>query len=199
MRMARMFARCCVGAAGLLSLASCGDPADPAGQGAVTVHITQQPGLVCTPQPHYANIPMNAAGGQQVSATVAPKPAVDGEENMRVQCTVAPQGGKFKVHADLTSPGATANAAVTNIILDTVIGVGEDKAPGSLALFDDQSGARFVSSTCTYSVKPNGDSLAIDAGKAWGSFTCTSLTDPGNPGSGCAVDRGFFLLGNCSQ
>jgi hypothetical protein len=202
MRMARMFA--CVGAVGLLILASCADPVAPAGQGVVSIHVGLQAGTTCTPGPHWANVPFSASAGQRVSATEAgdaTNRAVDGEAEMKVKCSVVPAGGKFKINADLSSPAPGSSSTATNIIFTTTIGPGEEGAPGTLSLLDDKTATFFGSSTCTFSVKPaNGsEHLAIDAGKVWGSVTCTSFRDPGDPGAACSIDKGFFVLENCGQ
>jgi len=204
MMMARMLA--CAVTVGLLSLASCGDAVHPASQAVVSLHVAQLgsgSNLSCTPGPHWASVPYNPLGGQQVSATSAGARALDGENGMTVKCTVAPAGDKFKVTANLVSPAVNAGNTLTptTIVFSTTIGAGEEGAPGRLEQQnDDKTEASYRADACSFSVKPGpGERLQIEPGRVWGSFTCTKLSDPGDPGSGCRVDQGYFVLENCDE
>lgn len=205
MTMARKFP--CLGALGLVGLvAGCSDPVPPAAQGAISLHLaTPNSGLICSPGPHWANVPDDPKKPPQTSGDVGGKRAVDGEGGMAVQCKVQQSGDTYTVTATLESPASDLTGRTvdnTSINLSVKIKEGQDDAKGSVRVFDDKTQAVYGSTDCTYSVSPNdgASQLAIHPGRAWGQVTCRNLTDPSNASTpSCDVDRAFFVIENCQQ
>ncbi|HEX9297074.1 MAG TPA: hypothetical protein VF881_14625 [Polyangiaceae bacterium] len=205
MRITRKFPY--LGAFGVLGfgLVACSDSAPPAPQGAISVHLQGSlSGGTCSPGAHWVNAPFNKAGTPLVDATTVQARAVDGENQMAVNCSVKPSGDKFSVNGEITSPAVDANnnpVDPTIIHVTTTIGAGETAAKGSISLSDERTGTFYSSSECTVSVvgtiMPN--QLAVEAGKIWARITCLNVIDPSNndPGTRCEIDSGYFVLENC--
>jgi len=196
-----------LGALGLVGLVGgCSDPVPPAAQGAISLHLaTPASGLICSPGPHWANVPDDPLKPPQTSGDSGGKRAVDGEGGMSVACTVRQEGDTYTVTAALKSPAHDLmgrSVDVTSINLSVKIKEDQEDAIGRVLLFDDRTQVSYGSSDCTFSVKPTGGAsqLAIHPGRAWGQITCRNLTDPSNVSTpSCDVDRAFFVIENCQQ
>jgi hypothetical protein len=166
---------------------------------------TPRSGLICSPGPHWANVPDDPKKPPQTNGESGGKRAVDGEGGMGVSCTVRQVGDTYTVTASLKSPAHDLmgnSVDVTSLDINVKIKEGQDDAKGNVLLFDDRTQVQYRSSDCTYSVKPGdgASQLAIHPGRAWGQISCNNLTDPSNASTpSCDVDQAFFVIENCQQ
>jgi hypothetical protein len=210
----------CIGAVGLVGfLASCSDPVPPASQGSASIHF-QGPsmeaaaaGKQCPAGVHFADAPSAFTTQQRTTGASRPTDAnkqsiiaVDGEQSRQFQCSVVASGDKFSVSGSMNVPAFDKDMKPiqipTQIQLSTTIGKGESGAMGRLAVSDNATAGNFYQATdCLFSVKSDAANpkLNIDAGKMWGSVTCSNFTLPDDPSSSCVIDSGYFILENCDQ
>ena len=204
MTMARKFP--CLGALGLMGLVGgCSDPVPPAAQGAISLHLaTPNSGLICSPGPHWANVPDDPKKPPQTNGDIGGKRAVDGEGGMTVQCKVQQGGDTYTVTATLESRRVISPGGPSTTRAST-------SASRSKRAKTTPRGA-FGSSTTRRSclrvdrlhllgeAQRRASQLAIHPGRAWGQVTCRNLTDPSNASTpSCDVDRAFFVIENCQQ
>ena len=192
-------------------LPSCGDPVPPAAQAGISIHLQryEDTHMVygksdCPPDRHWVNVPYDknrppTSQAQQTDANQATR-AVNNQDGNTVSCTVKPSGGGFNVKGDGNAYAEynmkRYKPSIVHIRIPE-IGEGDSSAKGTLTIQDDASLNPYTSEDCTYSVQ--GGSLAVEAGKIWGSVTCEGLADSKSPNSACYVDTGFFVFENCAK
>jgi hypothetical protein len=198
--------RCALGLFGLV--AACSDPVPPAAQGSASLYLTNNAmmGTNCPPFAHWVNVPWVKGSGQQTYASVRPAPAIDGQDQAAVNCSVKANGSTFDVSGSLKSP-ATDNMGTpvnpTVITIRTTI-TADTPAPGAVSILDDKTATTYSSEACTFSAHPlqaGIDKLEVAAGRFWGSVTCPKFNDPSNPDMNalCQISPGFVVLENCAQ
>jgi hypothetical protein len=198
--------RCALGLFGLV--AACSDPVPPAAQGSASLYLTTNPmpGVNCTPGVHWVNVPFVKGSGQQTYANLRPAPAIDGQDQMAVSCSVKANGNAFDVSGSLKSP---AIDNMGNPINPTVITIrttitADQAAPGAVSILDDRTSTPYSSEACMFSahpVQPGIDKLEVAPGRFWGSITCPKFRDPASPDMNalCQITPGFVVLENCAQ
>jgi hypothetical protein len=198
---------CALGLFGLVS--ACSDPVPPAAQGSASLYLTTNPSsasAVCTPGVHWVNVPFAKGSGQQTYSNSRPPPAVDGQDQMGVTCTVKANGNSFEVKGSLRSPatdpqGMPVNA--TSITVQTTI-TADGPASGSVAIQDNRTGTQYSSSACTFSAHPavaGVDKLEVAPGRIWASVSCPKISEVNSPDPNalCQISPGFVVLENCAQ
>jgi hypothetical protein len=210
----------CTWALGLFGLVTaCSDPVSPAAQGAASLYLTTVTGTMVTMCPagaHWVNVPFNSTRAQQTSARAKGAVAIDGQDQMSVECTVKDTGGGvFAVSASLSSPAFDSSnppnpVAPTHITLSTTIGT-DATATGAVSITDEKTLTAYQSAddngraaeTCQFSVHPGtaNDQLGIAAGRMWASVSCPKFRDPQftDLSQVCAISPGYVVLENCAQ
>jgi hypothetical protein len=186
-------------------------------QAALSVYLTTFPnamaGMACPASPHWVNVPF-AAGGQQTTAEHKSVSAVDGVDQVSVNCTVKESAGVFDVTASISAPAFNPTTGMpvfpTLLTLSTSIADGST-SQGSLSVQDNNTGTTYVSvndanlpaDACTFSVKPGNatQQLAVAPGRIWAAVSCPRFRDAmsSNANELCSIGTGYIVLENCNQ
>ena len=164
--------------------------------------------VVCPPSlmgNHLANAPVSLSGMEQVNGASVYGKAVDGVAGNWVQCSVVPDGDKYRVNAEIISSGvdATGSQVTSDLFARVTIGKGQQEVLGAFHLSDGATEpGRYVSEVCLFSVQPDGAAnarLGISPGRIWARVHCAQIDDMRNfTGNECGLD-GYLKFDDCTQ
>src|SRR5882762_7057488 len=147
----------CMCALGLFGLvAACSDPVAPAAQGSASLYLTttsMPAGAHCPPLPHWVNVPFVKGSGQQTYANFRPAPAIDGQDQMAVNCSVKANGSSFDVSGSLKSPAYNNVGMPINPVLITIRTsiTADAPGPGAVSILDNETSTPYTAQDCVFS------------------------------------------------
>jgi hypothetical protein len=193
-------------AVALSFLSGCSDPPSPPAQGAITLKVGVTSGKICSHTSPQLSMPADSVASviQELSCDLSSgcKPddfvVVDRDRGATVQCTVAPDGDKWKVAVRLSVDGtATGTESLSFSMASSIpINPGGDTTPVSVSEQNSEAKGGGTDNSCTLSINsPHG---LIKQGGIWGSVHCEDFRDVNDISeTGCTLDA-LFLFENCA-
>ena len=159
----------CIGAIGILSTAAaCSDTVPPAAQGAASVHLTSSQLGMCSVIAHWINAPFDASNARMVQQTDINTKGlagngplgIDGQNGVRVSCSVRANGSKFDVQGSIIAPVPGVVTPI-NVSISTTLGPNDTGATGKITVSDIQATVTALPRLCARCAGPCGPGTAV--------------------------------------
>lgn len=176
----------------LIAAAGCNDPVPPSAQGAVQVLVGPVPGGEVDPKENCTIAPTLLKLGEVTGS--ARTSVTDGSDGYNVQCTVSPNGGGFRINAQISK-------GQDQFSVSGFVQAGETTQGDVSINLDAASTQLGGTEKCDIAIVASADTpqLGVGEGRVWAQITCGRLTPLGFSSPHYCQAKGVFVFENCNE